>query len=37
MSNLIKRFKEDLQLAGYAKRSIRSYACAVLRLETAQF
>jgi len=31
MSNLIKRFKEDLQLAGYAKRSIQSYASAVLR------
>ena len=33
MSNLIKRFKEDLQLAGYAKRSIQSYTSAVLRLQ----
>jgi integrase/recombinase XerD len=33
MSNLIKRFKEDLQLAGYAKRSIESYAGSVLRLQ----
>lgn len=33
MSNLIKRFKEDLQLAGYAKRSIDSYAASVLRLQ----
>ncbi|MCF6249400.1 MAG: phage integrase N-terminal SAM-like domain-containing protein [Desulfobacula sp.] len=33
MSNLIKRFKEDLQLAGYAKISIDSYASAVLRLQ----
>ena len=33
MSNLIERFKEDLQLAGYAKRSINSYASAVLRLQ----
>ena len=33
MSNLIKRFKEDLQLAGYAKRSIDSYVSAVLRLQ----
>ena len=33
MSNLIKRFKENLQLAGYAKRSIDSYASAVLRLQ----
>ena len=31
MSNLIKRFKEDLQLAGYAKRTILSYTRAVLR------
>ena len=33
MSHLIKRFKEDLQLAGYAKRSIESYASSVLRLQ----
>jgi integrase/recombinase XerD len=33
MSNLINRFKEDLQLAGYAKRSIDSYASSVLRLQ----
>ena len=33
MSDLIKRFKEDLQLAGYAKRSIDSYVSAVLRLQ----
>jgi len=33
MNNLIERFKEDLQLAGYAKRSIQSYVSAVLRLQ----
>lgn len=33
MSNLIKRFKEDLQLAGYAGRSIQSYTSAVLKLQ----
>ncbi len=33
MNHLIKRFKEDLQLAGYAKRSIESYVSAVLRLQ----
>ena len=33
MSHLIKRFKEDLQLAGYAKRSIESYVSSVLRLQ----
>ncbi len=33
MSNLITRFKEDLQLAGYAKRSIQSYVSSVLRLQ----
>ena len=33
MSNLIKRFKEDLQLAGYEKRSIESYVSSVLRLQ----
>jgi integrase/recombinase XerD len=33
MSNLINRFKEDLQLAGYAKRSIESYVSSVLRLQ----
>ena len=33
MNDLIKRFKEDLQLAGYAKRSIQSYVSSVLRLQ----
>ena len=33
MSDLIKRFKEDLQLAGYAKRSIQSYSSAVIKLQ----
>ena len=33
MSDLIKRFREDLQLAGYAKRSTESYASSVLRLQ----
>jgi len=33
MSHLIKRFKEDLQLAGYAKRSTESYVSSVLRLQ----
>ncbi len=33
MSKLIKRFKEDLQLAGYADRSIQSYTGAVLKLQ----
>jgi integrase len=33
MSHLIKRFKEDLQLAGYAKRSAESYVSSVLRLQ----
>ena len=33
MSKLIKRFKEDLQLAGYADRSIQSYTSAVLKLQ----
>jgi site-specific recombinase XerD len=33
MSDLIKRFKEDLQLAGYAKRSTESYVSSVLRLQ----
>lgn len=33
MNDLIKRFKEDLQLAGYAKRSIDSYVSSVLRLQ----
>ena len=33
MNDLIKRFKEDLQLAGYAKRSIDSYASSVIRLQ----
>jgi integrase/recombinase XerD len=33
MSNLIKRFTEDLQLAGYAKRSTQSYVSSVLRLQ----
>jgi len=33
MNDLIKRFKEDLQLAGYAKRSTQSYVSSVLRLQ----
>jgi hypothetical protein len=33
MSHLIKRFKEDLQLAGYAKRSNQSHVSSVLRLQ----
>ncbi len=33
MSDLIKRFKEDLLLAGYAKRSTQSYVSSVLRLQ----
>ncbi len=33
MSHLIKRFKENLQLAGYAKRSNQSYVSSVLRLQ----
>ncbi len=33
MNDLIQRFKEDLQLAGYAKRSIQSYSSAVLKLQ----
>jgi integrase/recombinase XerD len=33
MSDLIERFKEDLQLAGYAKRSTESYVSSVLRLQ----
>jgi len=33
MSHLIKRFKEDLQLAGYAKRSTQSYVSSVLHLQ----
>jgi len=33
MSDLIKRFREDLQLAGYAKRSTESYVSSVLRLQ----
>jgi site-specific recombinase XerD len=33
MSTLIKRFKEDLHLAGYAERSIQSYTSAVLKLQ----
>ncbi len=33
MNHLIKRFKEDFQLAGYAKRSIQSYSSAVLKLQ----
>jgi integrase/recombinase XerD len=33
MNDLIKRYKEDLQLSGYAKRSIDSYASSVLRLQ----
>jgi len=33
MSNIINRFTEDLQLAGYAKRSRQSYVSSVLRLQ----
>jgi len=33
MSNLIKHFKEDLQLAGYAQRNRQSYVSSVLRLQ----
>ena len=33
MSYLIKRFKEDLPLAGYAKRSTESYVSWDLRLQ----
>jgi integrase/recombinase XerD len=33
MSEIIKRFKEDLQLSGYAERSIGSYISSVLRLQ----
>jgi integrase/recombinase XerD len=33
MNDLIKRFKEDLQLSGYAKRSIQSYISSVWRLQ----
>ena len=29
MSDIISRFEEDLQLAGYAKRSIQSYVAGV--------
>jgi len=31
MSQLINRFREDLQLAGYAKRSSESYVSSVIR------
>lgn len=33
MSDLITRFEEDLQLAGYAKRSRQSYTASVHRLQ----
>ena len=33
MNNLITRFTEDLELAGYAKRSTQSYMSSVLRLQ----
>jgi len=33
MSHLIERFKEDLQLSGYAQRSIQSYISSVLPLQ----
>jgi len=33
MSHVIKRFKEDLQLAGYAQRSTESYVSSVLRFQ----
>ena len=34
MNDLIKRFKENLQLSGYAERSIQSYISSVLRLQS---
>ncbi len=33
MTNIISRFKEDLQLSGYAQRSIQSYVSSVLKLQ----
>jgi integrase/recombinase XerD len=33
MNDLIKRFREDLLLSGYAKRSTQSYVSSVLRLQ----
>jgi len=33
MSNVIKRFRENLQLAGYAQRSAQSYIRSVLHLQ----
>lgn len=33
MTDLIKRFNDDLELAGYAQRSIQSYTAAVLKLQ----
>ena len=33
MNDLIKRFKEYLQLSGYAKRSVQSYISSILRLQ----
>ncbi|HOP46061.1 MAG TPA: phage integrase N-terminal SAM-like domain-containing protein [Desulfobacteraceae bacterium] len=33
MSHLIKRFKENLQLADYTKRSTQSYVSSVLHLQ----
>ena len=33
MSKLINKFRQDLQLAGYAKRSIQAYIPTVLRLQ----
>lgn len=33
MTDLIKRFNDDLELAGYAQRSIQSYVAAVLKLQ----
>ena len=33
MSDVISRFREDLELAGYKKRSVQSYVSSVLRLQ----
>jgi len=33
MSDIIKRFSQDLQLAGYAERSSQAYVQAVLKLQ----
>ena len=33
MSHIIERFREDLQLSGYAQRGIQSYISSVLPLQ----